>query len=182
MMRMKMLTNHSGHRGFALPFCPLPPDRARSEAAGRVASGRTPLTRAFPNLQCAWFLLLFCASPHANHTLQTLPPFESAYYARAHDQAVWGTLQKCLGTATSLATCIAAGSACNQRGEGGQPPDDVQPLASREAPVVLGLRGLAAAHGKSVEFSRWGAGLTGWLEQSHAGGQGTELPTTRTAP
>ena len=41
-----------------------------------------------PDLQCAWLLLLFCASPRANHALRTLPPSESASYARAHDQAV----------------------------------------------------------------------------------------------
>ena len=41
-----------------------------------------------PDLQCAWLLLLFCASPRANHALRTLPPSESASYAWAHDQAV----------------------------------------------------------------------------------------------
>ena len=50
-----------------------------------------------PDLQCAWLLLLFCASPRANHALRTLPPSEAAPYARGHDQAVWEALQQCLG-------------------------------------------------------------------------------------
>ena len=29
-----------------------------------------------PDLQCAWLLLLFCASPRANHALRTLPPWK----------------------------------------------------------------------------------------------------------
>ena len=39
-----------------------------------------------PDLPCAWLLLLFCASPRANHALRTLPPSESASHARARDQ------------------------------------------------------------------------------------------------
>ena len=42
-------------------------------------------------------LLLFCASPRANHALRTLPPSEAAPYARGHDQAVWEALQQGLG-------------------------------------------------------------------------------------
>ena len=46
-----------------------------------------------PDLQCAWLLLLFCAAPRAQHLLRTVPFFQSAAYAEAHDHAVWGTLQ-----------------------------------------------------------------------------------------
>ena len=42
-----------------------------------------------PDLQCAWLLLLFFASPRANHALRTLPPSEVEPYAHGHDQAVW---------------------------------------------------------------------------------------------
>ena len=69
-------------------------------------------------------LLLFCASPRANHALRTLRPSEAASYARAHDQAVRETLQECLGgvppVEAGLAARIAAGCSwrtrlCSQR-------------------------------------------------------------------
>ena len=50
-----------------------------------------------PDLQCAWLLLLMCASPRANHAIRTLPPSESVAYARMHDEAIWATLCDCLG-------------------------------------------------------------------------------------
>ena len=42
-------------------------------------------------------LLAYCASPRANHALRTVPPELIKPYAEAHDAAVWGTLQACLG-------------------------------------------------------------------------------------
>ena len=50
-----------------------------------------------PDLQCAWLLLLLCASPRANHAIRTMPPSASAAYARGHDDAIWATLQTMLG-------------------------------------------------------------------------------------
>ena len=50
-----------------------------------------------PDLQCAWLLLLFCASPRANHAIRTMPPSASAAYSRGHDDAIWTTLQNMLG-------------------------------------------------------------------------------------
>ena len=50
-----------------------------------------------PDLQTAWLLLLFCASPRAQHVLRTVPPEQSAAYASAHEDAVWHTLQRLLG-------------------------------------------------------------------------------------
>ena len=50
-----------------------------------------------PDLQCAWQLLLQCAGPRANHFLRTLPPSQSAEYARAHDQGMWTACQALLG-------------------------------------------------------------------------------------
>ena len=47
-----------------------------------------------PDLQCAWLLLLLCASPRANHAIRTMPP---SAYARGHDDAIWATLQTMLG-------------------------------------------------------------------------------------
>ena len=92
-----------------------------------------------PDLQCAWLLLLFCASPRANHALRTLPPSESASYARAHDQAVWETLQECLG---------------------GVPPAEAQqawPLAS--LPAVHGGLGLQSAE-RTAPAAYWAA----WMD------------------
>ena len=92
-----------------------------------------------PDLQCAWLLLLFCASPRANHALRTLPPSESASYARAHDQAGWETLQECLG---------------------GVPPAEAQqawPLAS--LPAVHGGPGLLSAE-RTAPAAYWAA----WMD------------------
>ena len=45
-----------------------------------------------PDLQAAWLLLLFCATPRANHLLRLLPPSVAAGYAKVHDADVWHTL------------------------------------------------------------------------------------------
>ena len=50
-----------------------------------------------PDLQCAWLLLLLCASTGANHAIRTMPPSAFAAYARGHDDAIWATLQTMLG-------------------------------------------------------------------------------------
>ena len=60
-----------------------------------------------PDLQCAWLLLCYCAAPRANHALRTVPPALIAAYAAAHDAAVWGTLQACLGQPAEDAECHA---------------------------------------------------------------------------
>ena len=45
-----------------------------------------------PDLQVAWLLLLYCASPRSNYALRMLPPNLTAGFASASDQAV----QQCL--------------------------------------------------------------------------------------
>ena len=50
-----------------------------------------------PDLQCAWSLLLYCASPRANHLLRTVPPAEVQEYAAAHDMSMGCTLHALLG-------------------------------------------------------------------------------------
>ena len=37
-----------------------------------------------PDLQCAWQILVQSANPRSNHTIRTLPPLQSAEYARQH--------------------------------------------------------------------------------------------------
>ena len=52
-------------------------------------------------------LLSFCAAPRANHALRTVPPDLLAPYTAAHDAAVWGTLQVCLGATAEDEACPA---------------------------------------------------------------------------
>ena len=44
--------------------------------------------RSLPDLQSAWLLLLFCASPRCCHLLRSLPPVALLAFAEAHDAAV----------------------------------------------------------------------------------------------
>ena len=71
----------------------------RSCASGRLEKERRLLLQLpqLPDLQCAWLLLLFCVAPRAQHLLHTVPPAAIAEYARAHDNAVWQTMQDMLG-------------------------------------------------------------------------------------
>ena len=50
-----------------------------------------------PDLQCAWLLLLSCASPRFNYTVRTLPPRAADGYAQGHDSGMWQVLTKLLG-------------------------------------------------------------------------------------
>ena len=81
----------------------------RAWGEGRLAEEASLLAQLplLPDLQCAWLLLLFCASPRANHALRTVPPDLVGSYAAAHDAAIWGTLQACLGEPAEDADCPA---------------------------------------------------------------------------
>ena len=46
---------------------------------------------SFPDLQCAWQILVQSANPRANHTIRTLPLRLSQEYARGHDKGMWDT-------------------------------------------------------------------------------------------
>ena len=52
---------------------------------------------SLPDLQSAWLLLLFCASPRCCHLLRSLPPVASLAFAEAHDAAVAACLADLLG-------------------------------------------------------------------------------------
>ena len=52
---------------------------------------------AVPDLQCAWLLLLFCASTRANYMLRMVHPELSHGFATRHDSRVWSTLTRLLG-------------------------------------------------------------------------------------
>ena len=55
-------------------------------------------TLRFPDLQCAWRLLLQCAAPRCNHLLRTVPHSPSAAYAAGHDAGMQQTMVALLGT------------------------------------------------------------------------------------
>ena len=50
-----------------------------------------------PDVQCAWLLLRYCASPRANHLMRSVPPDQLDGYTRMHDDAMWDTLRALLG-------------------------------------------------------------------------------------
>ena len=56
----------------------------------------------FPDLQCAWQLLLQNANPRANHTMRTLPPSVSRGQCEAHDEGIWSTAKQLMGI-----SCVA---------------------------------------------------------------------------
>ena len=77
------------------------------------------LLRRLNDLQCQWVLLSQCATAHANHTIQILPPDASRYYAEAHDEALWTVFCSLLG-AEDLQTDLRARNVASLPGrEGG---------------------------------------------------------------
>ena len=58
-----------------------------------------------PDLQCAWLLLYFSATPRANHLLRAVPPDLVHAYAEARDEEVWKTLKKLLGVKGAPHSC-----------------------------------------------------------------------------
>ena len=49
------------------------------------------------DLQCAWIVLLLCASTRANYTLRNLPPHLAEEFAEGHDDNIWSCLQTLFG-------------------------------------------------------------------------------------
>ena len=94
----------SSERGLKVLGTPIGhPHFIASWAESRVRTEQELLSQLprLPDLQCAWLLLAMCASPRANHALRTVPPLDIAGYAQAHNDAVWETLQACLGGVAS---------------------------------------------------------------------------------
>ena len=48
------------------------------------------------DLQAAWLLLSFCASPRANHWLRVVPPKLAQEYASGHDELMLHTMSALL--------------------------------------------------------------------------------------
>ena len=53
-----------------------------------------------PDLQCAWQILVQCAGPRCHHFLRTMPPSQSAEYARGHDDGMMSTMHALFGGVT----------------------------------------------------------------------------------
>ena len=49
-----------------------------------------------PDLQCAWQILLQCASPRCHHLLRIVPPSQAEQYADGHDQGMMTTMEALL--------------------------------------------------------------------------------------
>jgi len=78
------------------------------------------LTR-LPDPQCAWLVLMYCASARANHLLRTVPPGEVLEYAHEHDRCMWACLHAILGNPglDAAATARAQALATVPRRHGG---------------------------------------------------------------
>ena len=50
-----------------------------------------------PSLQASWLLLCFCAVPHVNHLLRTLPPSTSHQVAKKHDESIMAVFRELFG-------------------------------------------------------------------------------------
>ena len=93
-----------------------------------------------PDTQCAWLLLALSAVPRANHLLRTTPPSLVESYAQQHDEALWTTLNRILGTEAEAAT------------DGGALSRDLATLPARHG--GLGLRS-AARTSTAAYWAAW---------------------------
>ena len=50
-----------------------------------------------PDTQCAWQIMLQCASPRCHHFLRTIPPSQSETYADGHDEGMRRALEAVMG-------------------------------------------------------------------------------------
>ena len=84
----------------SLSACPFGhPDFVKTQAANRLDAEVDLLRKLMqlPDVQCAWFLLAFCAAPRTQHLLHNVPPADILPYARGHDDAVWAVVEGLLG-------------------------------------------------------------------------------------
>ena len=49
------------------------------------------------DLQCAWILLLFCASSRADYALRNVPPADISEFAEQHDHHIWQCFNRLMG-------------------------------------------------------------------------------------
>ena len=77
------------------------PDFVARHLQAVAAKHQTVLDRipSVKNLQCAWWLLLHCASARANYELRAVNHTSTAQFAQVHDDGVWHCLCTMLQTA-----------------------------------------------------------------------------------
>ena len=97
-----------------------------------------------PDLQCAWQILLQCAGPRCHHYLRTLPPSQSDWSARHHDEGMMLAMEQLLG---------------------GLPGDEVQQAEAKviaTMPMRLGGLGLRSAD-RMAHAAYWAS----WADALH---------------
>ena len=97
-----------------------------------------------PDLQCAWQIILQCAGPRCHHYLRTLPPSQSEWYARHHDEGMMLAMEQLLG---------------------GLPGDEVQQAEAKviaTMPMRLGGLGLRSAD-RMAHAAYWAS----WADALH---------------
>ena len=80
MQGMKVLGTPLGHREYVATYL----------------DGMRPEIPSVPDVQCAWLLLLHCASARANYLLRVVRPVWVQSFACAHDQNMWKCLRAIL--------------------------------------------------------------------------------------
>ena len=89
-----------GQQGIRVLGTPLGKPEFVVEQLREVSQSHAALFEKIPavqDLQCAWLLLLFCASTRANYLLRAVPPALSEGFARVHDTRVWECFSELLG-------------------------------------------------------------------------------------
>ncbi len=77
--------------GLQILGCPVgDPAYVQAHLQARLQEEQVLLDRLarLPDPQCAWLVLMYCASPRANHLLRAVPHEAAAAYAADHDQRI----------------------------------------------------------------------------------------------
>ena len=95
-------------------------DHVEAEVLTTNEEHTTLLSRivAVRDLQCAWLLLLLCASARANYLLRVVHPSWSDVFARAHDTSVWNSVRQLLDSPSTQEMMDRAGMSLANGGLG----------------------------------------------------------------
>ncbi|CAK9009117.1 132 kDa protein, partial [Durusdinium trenchii] len=98
------------NRGLTVLGVPLGSPEFVQHQLNQTLAAHPPLLQQLPHindLQAAWLLLLYTASPRSNYLLRLLPPHVTETYAQEHDAATTECLAHLLGHYDMPATAIA---------------------------------------------------------------------------
>ena len=132
------------HQGVSALGTPLGSPQFVSKELEKVATNHQVLLDRIPHvqdLQSAWLLLLFCASPRPNNILRMLHPVATREFARQHDLSVKRCLEQILHTTIPEETWTLA-SMPLVMGRAG-----FEECTERETSFILGQLGGCVAHG-----------------------------------